>query len=138
MFTTKPGRWLRYLVALSATIIFAACGGTDEETANASIRVINATADIESIDVTREGLDDTNDDDGEQRIFEGVARDGESDYVTLVEGSWRLRLKRADASSSLSLNSAAVAGNESYTVFAYGREGDYRIVSVIDDEDEPN
>lgn len=138
MFTEDPGRWIRYLVALSATIVLAACGGSEDEKANASIRVINATADVESIDLTREGLDDANNDDGEQRIFTGVARDGKSDYVTLVEGTWRLRLKRADASSSLSLSSAALTGNESYTVFAYGREGDYRIVSVIDDEDEPN
>ena len=137
MFTKNPGRWLRYLVALSATIALASCGGSEDEATNASIRVINATADVESIDLTREGLDAANDDDGEQRLFAAVARDSQSDYVSLLEGNWRLRLKRVDASSSLFVSATALAGDESYTVLAYGREGDYRVVSVIDDEDEP-
>ncbi len=89
MFTENSGRWLRYLVVLGATVVLAACGGKDDDNASVSIRVINATADVESIDLPREGLDDANDHDSEQRIFAGVARDSRSDYGTPVEVNWR-------------------------------------------------
>jgi len=130
--------WRLFSIAVLSVAV-AACGGGDDDDGNGSLRVINATADVDSIDVTVEGLDDDNDDDGEKRFAAAVARDGQSEYATIGDGNWRLRLKRAGASSSLALSSAAITKDERYTVFAYGREGDYRIYAAFDgdEEDEP-
>jgi Domain of unknown function (DUF4397) len=139
MFQPDPGRWARWLFAACAIIVVTACGGSDEDNGNdGNLRVVNATADVESIDLTIEGLDDDNDDDGETRFAEAVARDGQSDYTQIGDGNWRVRLKRAGASSSLALGSAAIGNDDRYTLFAYGREGDYRVYAALDDEDEPS
>jgi Domain of unknown function (DUF4397) len=139
MFQLDPGRCARFFVAACAIVLVSACGGSsDDDSGNGSLRVVNATADVDSIDLTIEGLDDDNDDDGETRFAEAVARDGQSEYAPIGDGNWRVRLKRAGASSSLALNSAAIDNDERYTLFAYGREGDYRVVAALDDEDEPS
>lgn len=129
-------RLSRALAAALALIAVSACGGNDDDKDSGSLRVVNATADVASIDVTVEGLDDDNDDSGEVRLSSDVLRDGQGEYTSVEEGNWRIRLKRAGASSSLALNSAAVSGGERYTIFAYGREGDYRLITAFDDEDE--
>lgn len=139
MFQQNSGRCARFFVAACAIMLATACGGSDDDDGdNGSLRVVNATADVDSIDLTIEGVDDDNDDEEERRFAEAVARDGQTDYVAIGDGNWRVRLKRAGASSSLALNSAAISSDERYTLFAYGREGDYRLYAAIDDEDEPS
>jgi Domain of unknown function (DUF4397) len=139
MFLTNQSRCARWLAAACATIVLAACGGSDDDDGgNASMRVINATADVEQIDLTTEGLDDDNDNSGETAFATAVALDGQTDYASIGDGNWRVRMKRAGNSSSLALGSAAIGGGERYTLFAYGREGDYRLYAALDDEDEPS
>jgi Domain of unknown function (DUF4397) len=130
--------WRVFFLAVFAVVV-AACGGSGDDNGNGSLRVVNATADVTSIDVTVEGLDDDNDDEGEKRFAAAVAKDGQSDYASIGDGNWRIRMKRDGASSSLALSSVAVTKDERYTVFAYGREGDYRLYAAFDDdeEDEP-
>jgi hypothetical protein len=139
MFLTNQSRCARWLAAACATIVLAACGGSDnDDGGNASMRVINATADVAQIDLTTEGLDDDNDNSGETAFATAVALDGQTDYASIGDGNWRVRMKRAGNSSSLALGSAAIGGGERYTLFAHGREGDYRLYAALDDEDEPS
>jgi hypothetical protein len=136
-------RRARSLPSVLVTMVLAAtlsgCGGSDDDGGNAQVRLINATADLASIDLTVENVDE--DEDGvETRFAAAVARDGRSEYADIESASYRLRLKREGASSSLALNSGAFSADERYTVFAYGREGDYRLLVDFEDdeEDEPN
>jgi Domain of unknown function (DUF4397) len=136
MLRPRPGGRCRLLIALLAACIAVACGGSDDGDGIAQLRVINATADADSIDLAVEGLDDDNDDAGEQRFVAAVARNGKSDYAAIASGSWSLRLKRAGNTSSLAVNAVGAAKDERYTVFAFGREGDYRVYATLDDDDE--
>lgn len=127
-------RYCTSLLAVAMTaFVVAACGGSDDDDGNSSVRLINATADIESIDLTVD-----NDDIDERREIAGVARDGQSGYSGVGNDTYTIRMKRAGASSTLALNSATFEKDERYTVFAYGREGEYKIYAAIDDEDEPS
>jgi Domain of unknown function (DUF4397) len=125
--------WRLFLVGLLAATV-AACGGSDDDDGTANVRMINATADAESIDLTV-----ANDDVDEFRQIAGVARDGQSDYSGIDDGIYTIRMKRAGASSTLAINSGTFSKDERYTVFAYGREGDYKVYAAFDDdeEDEP-
>lgn len=115
--------------------VLAGCGGgeADEATAgNAHLRVINATADVASIDLTLDGEKSD-----ETRAFAAVARDAQSEFVALATGGVTLRGKRADASSALAFNTVGVEKDKRYTAFVYGREGDYRVNAVPEDHPEP-
>jgi hypothetical protein len=133
----RHSSWARLVARLTlASFVaasLAACGGSDDDDGNAQMRLINATADVASIDMT---LD--NDDIDETRQFTAVARDGQSAYTEVDDTSYTLRVKREGASSTLALSSAALEKDKTYTVFAYGREGDYRVYAAVDDEDEPS
>jgi hypothetical protein len=128
-----PTPWTRLLATFAMALCLTACGGSDDGDGNAQFRLINATADVASIDMTID-----NDDIDETRQFSAVARDGQSEYVGTDDTSYTVRIKREGASATLALSSASLGAGESYTVFAYGREGDYRVYAAIDDEDEPS
>jgi hypothetical protein len=131
----RAARALRtFLLTLLTAGLMAACGGGDDDDGNARVRFINATADAAALDLTIEDIDD----DSERVLFTAIERDLQSDYSEVDGASYRLRLKRAGAGSSLAVGSGTFDGDERYTVFAYGREGDYRVFSALDDEDEPD
>jgi hypothetical protein len=129
-------RWARCLPLLMLAATLTACGGSDDDDDEgiAQVRVINATADLASVDLTAENVDDDASGD-EIRHAAAVARDGRSEYSGIASASYRLRLKRAGASSSLSVNAASFAKDERYTVYVYGREGDYRLLVDFEDND---
>ena len=132
MITTHLRRILHMLCLAAAIVSIGACGGEDDD-GDARIRVINATADADSIDLTID-----NDDVDERRLVEAIARDGQSDYTGIDADAFTLRVKRAGASSTLAVASTGFGKDEHHTVFAYGREGDYRIYAAVDDEGEPS
>jgi Domain of unknown function (DUF4397) len=119
-------------------LALAACGGGgggDDDTppaGNARMRVINATADVASIDLTLDG--EASD---ETRAFADVAHDGQSGFVPLAAGGYTLRGKRAGAPTALALNTVGVETNKHYTTFVHGRAGDYRVHAVLEDAAEP-
>lgn len=124
----------RFFATAVLAVIITACGGSDDDDdGDAQIRLINATADVASIDMTVD-----NDDIDETKQFTAVARDTQSDYAGVNNTTYTLRIKREGASSTLALNSASLEPDQRYTVFAYGREGDYRVYAAVDDEDEPS
>lgn len=125
------GRFVRMLCICMAVAAVGACSGSDGEGGDVRVRVINATADVASLDLT------VDNDDDERRFIEAVARDGQSDHTSLGDDTYTLRIKRAGASSTLAIRAASFNKDEGYTVFAYGREGDYRVYAALDDEDEP-
>jgi len=125
----------RALAATLASALLAACGGggdDDDDRGAALLRLVNATADIESIDLTVDG--DASD---ETRQFSAIARDAQSDFVNLSSGTYTLRGKRAGASTTLALNAHLLDPGKHYTAFVYGREGDYRLYAALEDQAEP-
>lgn len=127
-------RAARLLLPALLAAMLAACGGDDDD-GEASVRLVNATADAASLDLTVENDDDDAD---EARFTGDVARDAQSDYQTLADGTYTLRVKRAGASSSLAVAVSTLEKDQRYTLFAYGREGNYRLYTALDDEDEPS
>jgi hypothetical protein len=131
MLHTATAPWIRILASVSAVVAMAACGGGDDD-GNGQLRLVNATLDVETIDLTVDTSDIA-----ETRVISEVARDGQSTYVGLSEATYTLRAKRAGLSSTLAVGAAGVQKDQRYTAFAYGREGDYRIATTLEDEDAP-
>lgn len=122
------------LVGSWLVLALAGCGGgeSDDAAGNAHLRVINATADVASIDLTLDGEKSD-----ETRAYTAVARDAQSEFVALSAGGYTLRGKRAGAASALAIKTAGAEKDKRYTAFVYGREGDYRVDAVLEDEAEP-
>jgi Domain of unknown function (DUF4397) len=127
-------RWRHALAASLAAALLAACGGAadDSDDGSTHLRLINATADVNSLDMTSDG--ETGD---ETRSFTAVARDTQSDFVRLDSGTYTLRGKRAGTSTALALNAHFLEKDKRYTAFVFGREGDYRVQAVLEDQAEP-
>jgi hypothetical protein len=123
--------WFRKTLSLLlCAAALTACGGGDDET---EVRLINATSDIESLDMTAD-----NDDMDETRIFASVARDGQSEYTNLDDASYTVRLKRAGATATSASASVSLNNEQRHTLVAYGREGSLRVTTLSDEEDEPS
>lgn len=134
MIKQLPGvRWRHALVAATAAVLLAACGGGGgDDDGNARVRLVNATADVGSIDLTVDG-----DQSDETRLFAAVARDAQSDFVNLAAGTYTVRGKRADASATLALNAHTLESDKHYTAYIYGRDGDYRAFAALEEQAEP-
>jgi Domain of unknown function (DUF4397) len=125
----------RVLATGLGAALLAACGGAaddDGDGGSTHLRLINATADIDSIDMTADG--DASD---ETRSFSAVLRDAQSDFVSLASGTYTLRAKRAGTSPALAINAHILDKNKRYTAFVFGREGDYRLQALVEDQAEP-
>lgn len=131
MFVITRTRRAALLMALTSSLL-AACGGGSDD-GSASLRMINATADVDALDLTID-----NDDIDETRQIAGVARDGQSEYSEIADKNFTLRVKRAGASSTLAITSGKFDKGKRHQLIAFGREGDYRVLTAVDDEDEPS
>lgn len=125
------GQWPRFAFVLALSITAASCGGGGDD-GNGQIRLVNATLDVDSIDMTVDTSDIA-----ETRVLSSVTRDGQSEYVGLSTSTYTLRAKRSGLSSTLAVGAAGIQKDKRHTAFAYGREGDYRIATVLEDEDLP-
>jgi Domain of unknown function (DUF4397) len=132
---TQPNLQALRLVLVGALTAFAltACGGGDDDGGASEVRVVNATADLDSLDVTLE-----DDDDDESTLVSALARDTQSGYDGVNDETYTVRVKRAGSATALAISSAAISSDERYTMYVYGREGDYRVYNALDDEDEPD
>lgn len=118
-----------------STLVLTACGGggDDDGKGSTTLRVLNASADLDSIDLV---LVDS--DSNETKPIAAVARDAQSSYVDVTAGTYTVRIKRAGASATLVATGPTFSKGERYTVYVFGREGDYRVGYDIDKEDEPS
>jgi hypothetical protein len=123
------------LFGTAAALLLAACGGGGDDDAGGGsgfLRLINATADLSATDLTVDG--ETGD---ESPAFSGVARDAQSDYISLKRGGYTLRAKRNGVTAVLALGGVSIEKDKRYSAVIFGREGDYRLTAVLEEENEP-
>lgn len=136
--TLQADQWMagrRMLAIALAVALLIACGGGDDDDkgrGTAQLRLINATADVNAIDLTVDG--ESSD---EARPFTAVARDGQSEFVNLGSDTYTLRGKRAGEAATLALNASTLEAGKHYTALVYGRDGDYRAYAAVEDQVEP-
>jgi hypothetical protein len=118
------------LLALAggATVLAAGCGGGGggDGGGDAKIRAINLTSDVTSADLF------FNDD----RKFAALATDTLSEYITVNDQEWTLRLKKANDATTLLSGSYSLGNNKNYTAVIWGRETSPRLSTLPEDEDD--
>lgn len=124
------------LALAGAGVAFAltACGGgggDGDGGGDASLRLLNVTNDIASLDLYSER------DDTETLRNEAVARDAIGDYVTLKGQTYSLLVKRAGADATLlEQTSRSLSGGNKYTVIAYSYSGAYKSALLSENEED--
>lgn len=123
------------LAGAGVAFALAACGGgSDSGGGNASVRLLNVTNDIASLDLYTAPSDD---DDNLTLRNEAVARDGLGDFITINGDTYDLFIKRAGAEATLlTQTSRALSDDNKYTVIAYSYEGAYKSALLSENEDD--
>lgn len=118
-------RRLALLATLSSGLWLAACGGNSDGGGSATVRALNLTADIPSIDLYT----------SDTKQFSALATDALSSNITLDANTYTLNVKRAGDGSTLRTGSYALAKNQHYTAVIWGRETALNLSTLPEDED---
>lgn len=119
-------RRLALLATLASGLVLAACGGNDNGGGgSASIRALNLTADIPSIDLYT----------SETKQFSALATDTVSGSVALDANTYTLNVKKAGDGTTLFTGSYSLAKDKHYTAVIWGREAALRLQTLPEDED---
>lgn len=106
-----------------------ACGsGADDP----MVRLINATADQQNLDLTFDNADVT-----EFKPISAVGSDSQSSYIGVDASTYDIRLKTGASSSTLTTANITIREGKHYSVVAIGRDGNLRLTTLSDDESEP-
>jgi hypothetical protein len=118
------------------TIVLSGCdsgGGSN----SAYVRVLNVSPGYDSVDLYVD--DENDDDDGETRQLEAVAYETVSGYVELDSGEYTLLFKRSGVSGTLQTIAAQNLADDTHaTYIAYGSSGNFNVLSIGEDVDEPD
>jgi hypothetical protein len=115
-------------LAGGAGALLAGCGGGGggDSGGDAKIRAINLSSDVASADLF------FNDD----RRFAALAVDALSEYATVNDQEWTLRLKKANDAATLLSGSYSLGRDKSYTAVIWGRETSPRLSTLPEDEND--
>jgi hypothetical protein len=108
------------LLALTPALWLSGCGSNDD----ASVRLINASAGYSSLDMYS----------NDGKVLSSVGFATASDYTDIAEGTVTTALANAGSSTYLLSESRTLSASTSYTIIAYGWEGNLK--SVISSQDE--
>jgi Domain of unknown function (DUF4397) len=127
----QPSRFnFRALAASIFIALLAGCGSGGDD--SSSLRLLNATADVGSLDFyTKSGTDD------DVQRGSNVAVDGVSGYASVDSGSYTLKVMLAGNSASLTNPTLSLTSDYHYTAVAYGRSGAVKVAVLTEEEDEP-
>lgn len=120
------------LAGAGVAFAMAACGGggDDESGGNGSVRLLNVTNDIASLDLYSEKGDTTT------LRNEAIARDAIGSYATLSSGNYSFQIKRAgNEATLLEQTSRSISKDGKYTVVAFSYEGAYRSILLAENDD---
>lgn len=119
-------RRLALVATLATSLFIAACGGNDNnDTGTTSIRTLNLSNDLSSVDLFVDGT----------RRFEAQASDALSGYLGLTSATYTLAVKRAGDGASLFTGAFALSKDQHYTAVVWGRETALRLFALPEDED---
>lgn len=118
----------RWIAALSAAALLAACGGSDDnDRTKAKLRLVNASAytalDLRVEDELRQG---------------GVAYGETAGYMEVDPGEADSKITRSGSATALLAFTPGVERNKHYTVLTYGAEGALQQMLVDDNVGEPD
>jgi hypothetical protein len=118
----------RWIAALSAAALLAACGGSDDnDRTKAKLRLVNASAytalDLRVEDELRQG---------------GVAYGETAGYVEVDPGEADSKITRSGSATALLAFTPGVERKKHYTVLTYGAEGALQQMLVDDNVGEPD
>lgn len=136
----NPYPWRRVFVigtlacASAALLVVAGCGGSsDDDDSSAQVRVLNATVEMDAIDIT---LDSSETD--ETVFAAAVAADAVDGYRTLAVDSYTVRLRRAGTLTTLATTGILPSKDYSHTLVAHGLDGALGVRLLTDEEAEPS
>ncbi len=122
-------RRLALLATLATSLFIAACGGNDDnDTGTSSIRALNLSSDLASVDLFVDG----------DKRFDAQASDALSGYIGLTSATYTLNVKRAGDGASLLTGSYTLSKDQHYTAVVWGRETALRLSTLPEDESGSN
>jgi len=112
---------------IGLTALLSACvgGGGGDDNGNASVRVINATSDLSSVDVYL----------GTTNSFPNNTTDTLGSYASVGAGTYDIKITSSGNTTSLLGNTYTFAKNQHYTAVVWGRSGALSMATVPEDED---
>ncbi|BAL95170.1 DUF4397 domain-containing protein [Rubrivivax gelatinosus] len=124
MLSLFARRGLFALFAASA-LVLSACGGGGSSSGSAQLRVLNASSDVDSVDVDVDGTTE----------FSAVAADAVTGYTKLDADTYTLKVRANGATSTLVTGSYTLAKSKHYTGVVWGRSGALKFVTLPEDSD---
>jgi hypothetical protein len=128
---TKRALAAALVVALEA-LLLAACGGAAHDDEPTQLRLINATLDLDAIDLTTESKPGD-----ETGRHSAVARDAQSAFVPIAAATYTLRGKRSDSGAAVALEVQRLLEGKHHTALVFGRSGNYQLRTLTEDQAEP-
>lgn len=127
-----------FLHAIGFLAIATALSGCDSGggSNNAYVRVLNVSPGYESLDMYAKNEDDANA--SKDLELEGIAYDTVSDYAELKAGSYKLEFRRSGVSGALQTVDASLTDDSHTTYVAFGSTGNFALVSIGDDQEQPD
>lgn len=128
MFKQFRHRFARALLcAATVALGLAACGGSDDDSGAAYLRVVNAASDLASLDLYT----------GSDRRFAGVEAKTASDYISLTATTYNMRVYAADGDTILQSADRSLTSDAHQTLVVYGRDGSLKSSLLTDTESAP-
>ncbi|KPF52123.1 hypothetical protein D621_11810 [beta proteobacterium AAP51] len=118
-------RRLALLAALASTVLLAACGGGGGDgPGNTSLRAINLTTDLPSVDISTSGTS----------RFTALAVDTVAPAITLEANTYSMQLSRTGNPQTLLTREFSLSKDQNYTAVVWGRETAPNISALSEDE----
>ncbi|MEO5733851.1 MAG: DUF4397 domain-containing protein [Rubrivivax sp.] len=117
-------RRVALLAALASSLVLAACGGGGSDSGQTTLRAVNLTSDLPSIDLFT----------GDTKRFSALARNSLSDNAGFNSQTTTLAVKRAGDGASLLSGSYSLDKDKHYTAVVWGNETGLRLTTLPEDE----
>ncbi len=120
---------LRFLLAGSVSVaLLAACGGGTLSQNEGRVRLLNATAELGTVDLYESS----------HRVSSGIAPYATGDYEKLDKGSYDFSLRGGTAGATIATVTASVKADDHLTLVAYSNAGTPTLAAVVENENEPD
>lgn len=112
--------------ALAVVPLLQGCGGAEDDSGDGAVRLVNASA-IGALDLYA----------SDTLLSSDVAADSAGSYVSLGAGTYTLKLKRNDSSTTSSSGERTVLEGTAHTLLAYTTSETLKAIFLTDNEEAP-